>query len=140
MGRILGIDYGKKRVGLAVTDPLKIISNSLDTIDTSLIINYLKQYLQKEEVEAFVLGLPVDLQNNDTDVTADVRRFAKVLEKEFPAIKLHFYDERFTSKMAMQTLVNAGKNKKFRRDKSNIDKVSASIILRDWMEYSLVKF
>lgn len=134
MARILALDYGKKRTGIAVTDSLQIIANSLTTIETIELLDFLKKYIAKEDVEAIVMGLPVDLQNNKTDATQSVRTFAKKLEIAFPDKRLHFYDERFTSKMALQTLIDAGTTKKYRKDKGNIDKISATIILQDWME------
>lgn len=134
MARILALDYGKKRTGIAVTDSLQLIANALTTIETPLLLAFLKKYVEKEDVAYFVLGLPVDLQNQKTDATQSVKTFAKKLEIAFPNKKLHFYDERFTSKLALQTLIAAGTTKKFRKDKGNIDKISATIILQDWME------
>jgi len=97
MGRVLAIDYGKKRTGLAVTDPLKIIATALETVLTADLLKYLIKYTQAEEVEQIVLGLPVNLNSQDTDVTADVRKFADILRTNFPTFPVHFYDERFTS-------------------------------------------
>jgi putative Holliday junction resolvase len=133
MARILSIDYGTKRVGLAVTDPLQIIATSLETVPTENIIAYLQQYCQKEEVESFVLGLPMNLDTTDTHSTKAVLEFQKTLEKIFPDKPVTLLDERFTSKIAMQTMVSGGMKKKDRRQKENIDKVSAVIILQDYM-------
>jgi putative holliday junction resolvase len=133
MGRVLAIDYGKKRTGLAVTDPLKIIATALETVLTVDLLKYLVDYLQKEEVEQIVLGLPVNLNSQDTDVTADVRKFANILRTQFPAIPVHFYDERFTSKMALQSMIDSGTKKKDRREKGNLDKISAVIILQSFL-------
>lgn len=130
----MALDFGKKRTGIAATDSLKLIANSLITVETSELLSFLKKYFEKEEVEAIVLGLPVNLKNEKTDATQSVRTFAKKLELAFPEKKLHFYDERFTSKIALQTLITAGTTKKYRKDKGNIDKISATIILQDWME------
>ena len=127
MGRVLAIDYGKKRTGLAVTDPLKIIATALETVLTIDLLKYLADYMQKEQVEQIVLGLPVNLNSQDTDVTADVRKFADILRNQFPAIPLHFYDERFTSKMALQSMIDSGTKKKDRREKGNLDKISEVI-------------
>ena len=127
MGRLLSIDYGSKRIGIAVTDPLKIIANALTTVNNKDIFNFLKEYLLKEAVDGFVVGMPVNLNNQDTDITPDVRKFVVKLKAHFPTINVHIIDERFTSKMAMNTLIQAGTTKKFRRDKGNIDKVSAAI-------------
>lgn len=133
MGRVLAIDYGKKRTGLAVTDPLKIIATALDTVLTVDLLKYLLDYMQKEEVEQMVLGLPVNLNSQDTDITADVRKFADILRNQFPATPVHFYDERFTSKMALQSMIDSGTKKKDRREKGNLDKISAVIILQSFL-------
>ena len=135
MGRVVGIDYGRRRVGIAVTDSLKIIANALTTVDAKDIFTFLKTYIAKEPVEAFVVGMPVNLDNKDTDATPDVRKFVIQLKKEFPEIPVNLVDERFTSKMALKTLIEAGTTKKFRRDKGNIDKVSAAIFLQEWVNY-----
>jgi putative Holliday junction resolvase len=100
------------------------------TID---LLKYLADYMQKEEVEQIVLGLPVNLNSQDTDITADVRKFADILRNQFPAIPLHFYDERFTSKMALQSMIDSGTKKKDRREKGNLDKISAVIILQSFL-------
>jgi putative Holliday junction resolvase len=133
MGRVLAIDYGKKRTGLAVTDPLKIIATALETVLTIDLLKYLADYMQKEEVEQIVLGLPVNLNSQDTDITADVRKFSDILRNQFPAIPLHFNDERFTSKMALQSMIDSGTKKKDRREKGNLDKISAVIILQSFL-------
>lgn len=133
MGRILAIDYGRKRTGLAVTDPLKIIATALDTVMTADLLKYLKAYILKETVEQIVLGLPVNLKAEDTDVTAEVRAFSEVLKVNFPEIPIHFYDERFTSKMALQSMIDSGTKKKDRREKGNLDKISAVIILQSFL-------
>jgi putative holliday junction resolvase len=136
MGRILAIDYGLRRTGIAVSDPLQIIANSLETVETKNLLTYLKTYVEKENVAMIVIGLPKNLANEDTDATSSVRDFIKILQTTFPTLPIHSYDERFTSKMAMQTLVAAGTTKKFRKNKTgNIDKVSATIILQDFMSF-----
>jgi putative Holliday junction resolvase len=135
MARIVGIDYGRRRVGIAVTDSLKIIANALTTVEAKDIFKFLKEYVAKEPVEAFVVGMPVNLNNEDTDATPDVRRFVVQLKKDFPDLPVHLMDERFTSKMALKTLIEAGTTKKFRRDKGNIDKVSAAIFLQEWINH-----
>ena len=129
----MAIDYGKKRTGLAVTDPLKIIATALETVLTIDLLKYLADYMQKEEVEQIVLGLPVNLNSQDTDITADVRKFADILRSHFPVIPVHFYDERFTSKMALQSMIDSGTKKKDRREKGNLDKISAVIILQSFL-------
>ncbi len=134
MGRILAIDYGSKRVGLAVTDPLKIIASALDTVHSKDVIEYLKAYTQKEEVEAFVVGMPVNLDGADTNNTPQVKGFIKTLKKALPEIPVHLHDERFTSSMALSAMISSGYSKKDRREKGNIDKISATIILQSFME------
>jgi putative holliday junction resolvase len=136
LGRILAIDYGTKRVGIAVTDPLKIFATSLDTIHSAKLIAFLKDYHAREQVEAFVLGMPKRLDNTDTNNTLHVEVFFKQLVKHFPEIPVYLVDERFTSSIALDTLIAAGTTKKFRRDKTNIDKVSAVLILQTYLERS----
>jgi putative holliday junction resolvase len=133
MGRILSIDYGLKRCGLAVTDPLKIIATALDTVETYNLLTYLKTYISLESVELILIGLPVDLKSQDTDITENVRKFAEVLQKEIPMIQLTFVDERFTSKMASQSLLASGLKKKDRQQKGNLDKISAVIMLQSYL-------
>ncbi len=137
MGRILAIDFGKKRTGLAVTDPLKIIATPLETVPTHQVISFLKNYHQTESIEAFVIGMPKNLMNNDTDSTSSVRSFINLLQKEFPGHEIHQVDERFTSKMAMQAMVSGGMKKSERRKKENVDKLSATIILQSYLESKL---
>jgi putative Holliday junction resolvase len=134
MPRILAIDYGAKRTGLAVTDPSKIIASALETVPTDKLLEYLKKYIQNEAVEAFVVGMPKNLDGTTTDGTAYVERFVIELKNIFPEIAIHLHDERFTSKMAMQTMIAGGMKKKDRRIKGNIDKISAVIILQSFME------
>lgn len=134
MSRILGIDLGKKRTGLAVTDPLQIIAGPLKTIPTHTVIQFLKTYMTVESVEAIVLGFPTNLNNEDTDMTSDVRSFKKRLEREFPGKAIHLQDEKFTSKMALDAMIAGGMKKKDRRIKGNVDKISATIILQSYLE------
>ncbi|MBB6001397.1 Holliday junction resolvase RuvX [Arcicella rosea] len=134
MGRILAIDYGSKRVGLAVTDPLKIIASALDTIHSKDVLEFLKTYVAREEVEAMVVGMPVNLDGEDTNNTPQVKGFVKGLKKAFPEMPIHLHDERFTSSMAMSAMIASGYSKKDRREKGNIDKISATIILQSFME------
>ena len=133
MPRILAIDYGAKRTGLAVTDPLKIIASALETVPTDNLIIYLKKYMASEEVEAFVVGMPKNLDGSDTDGTIYVNRLLEELKTHFPAIPVHLQDERFTSKMAVQAMIAGGMKKKDRQVKGNIDKISAVIILQGFM-------
>ena len=133
MGRILAIDYGKVRTGLAVTDPLKIIATALETVATENLTVFLRNYLSQENVELFVIGLPVGLRSQETLTTEMVRTFAAELQKSFPDIPQRFADERFTSKMAQDSLIASGVKKQKRKDKGQIDKISAVIILQSYM-------
>lgn len=139
MGRILAIDYGLKRCGLAVTDPLKIIAHALDTIDTKGLMPFLTQYFQQEEVERVIIGLPMNLQNQATHGTPLVQQFLQNFKKQFPSLPVETHDERFTSKMAFKTMLTVGLSKKDRRDKSTVDKISATIILQSYMESQSLK-
>lgn len=132
--RLLAIDYGSKRSGLAVTDPLQIIATGLETVRTHLLLDFLKKYTAQEEVEAIVIGMPRRLDASDTHNTQPVRDFVKKLENTFPQIPVHAHDERFTSSMALQAMIAGGSKKSERREKGNIDKVSAVIILQSYME------
>lgn len=135
MPRVLAIDLGTKRTGLAVTDPLKILANPLETIETSQLMSYLKSYCAKENVEALVLGLPIRLNGQDNEMTPRVMKLKGELEIAFPEKKIALVDERFTSKMAMQSMIAMGSKKKDRREKAgNLDKVSAAIILQSYLE------
>lgn len=134
MGRILAIDYGTKRVGLAVTDPLQIIASPLETVHSKDVIIYLKEYDRNEGIEAFVLGMPKRLDNTDTNATPHVKQFEKLLRKNFPEKAVYLQDERFTSKMALDAMISGGSKKKDRKEKGNIDKISAAIILQSYLE------
>ncbi len=134
MSRLLAIDYGTKRTGLAVTDPLKIIATALTTVESKDLMKFLKEYTAKEEVEAFVLGMPKTLSNEDSGNAKYVQSFAENLKREIPFIPIHFADERFTSSMAKQSMIDSGVKKKDRRVKSNVDKISATLILQTFME------
>lgn len=133
MSRILAIDYGAKRTGLAVTDPLQIIATGLETVRTFLVIDFLKQYLDKEPVEAFVVGMPTRLDSTDTNNTPLVRGFIKQLQKAFPEMAIYPHDERFTTSMALQSMIASGTKKSDRRQKGALDQVSATIILQSFM-------
>ena len=133
MGRVLAIDHGRKRTGLAVTDPLRIIASALDTVPTAEVIAYLKAYLAREEVDGFVVGLPMGLDGRPTDATAGVEAFLKQLRKAFPGKWIETVDERFTSSLAKQAVLQSGIGRKARRDKAQLDRISATIILQDWL-------
>ncbi|MBN3582583.1 Holliday junction resolvase RuvX [Algoriphagus aestuarii] len=135
MARIIAIDLGTKRTGLAVTDPLRMLANPMETIDTSGLLEYLKAYFAKEEVDTIVLGLPIRLNGKDNEMTPKVMEMKGKLEQIFPSKKIELIDERFTSKMAMQSMISMGSKKKDRREKAgNLDKVSAAIILQSYLE------
>ncbi|MDR2125962.1 MAG: Holliday junction resolvase RuvX [Prevotellaceae bacterium] len=134
MARILAIDYGQKRVGIAVTDNLQIIATALDTIHSKDVIAYISKYVERETVELFVVGFPKDLQNKTTDATKYVEAFIKHLGKTFPNIPIVTTDERFTSKIAFRAMIDGGLKKNARRDKAMIDKISAVIILQSYLE------
>jgi|SRR6185437_4410590 len=134
MPRILCIDYGKKRTGIAVTDPLQIIATGLTTVDTYELISFLKNYFLREEVELIVIGEPKNLDDSDTHATPLVQHFIKKLEKEFPKIPVKTVDERFTSKMAKQAMIDMGMKKKDRRNKRTVDEIAATIMLQEYME------
>ncbi|WP_339711031.1 Holliday junction resolvase RuvX [Cyclobacterium amurskyense] len=134
MARILAIDLGTKRTGLAVTDPLMIVASPLETIPTHHLLEYLKSYTSREEVSAIVLGWPKSLDGTDTNMTQPVVSLEKRLRKTFPNIKVELVDERFTSKMAMQSMISMGSKKKDRKEKAgNLDKISAAIILQTYL-------
>jgi putative holliday junction resolvase len=133
MGRIMAIDYGTKRVGVAVTDPMKMIASPLDTIHSSEAIAFIENYHSKNELETIVVGLPKHMDGNLNDVEVHIKDFIKKLKAKIPALKVERIDERFTSKMAFQSMITAGATKKQRAEKSNIDKVSAAIILQSYL-------
>ena len=139
MGRILGIDYGKKRVGLAVTDPLKIFASPLNTISAHDIDNFIADYMASEQVEAFVIGYPVKLNNEPSESVKYIDPFIRKLKKRFPGVPVHLVDERFTSQMAFRTMIDGGLKKKERQNKSIIDMISASIILQSFLDSKSAK-
>ena len=134
MGRILAIDYGKKRTGLAVTDPLRIIANGLATISTSDIFDYLTQYVAKESVDQLVIGKPIQPNGQPSENLTRVENFVNRWRKLHPEMPIDYYDERFTSVIAHQAMIAGGVKKKTRReDKGLVDEISATIILQDYM-------
>lgn len=134
MGRILAIDYGTKRTGIAVTDTLRIIATPLDTVLTAELLTFLKNYLQKEPVDEFVVGMPKTLRNEDSEIAPLVRLFVEGLKKTFPGKPVHLADERFTSTLAQRAMIEGGMKKKDRQVKGNVDKISATIILQSFMQ------
>lgn len=134
MSRILAIDYGGKRTGLAVTDPLKIIATGLETIDSKELIPWLKKYVAQEKVELIIIGLPKNWDESDTHGTPLVEAAIKKIQKEFPSVPLKTVDERYTSKMAKDAMLEMGMKKKDRRDKKNVDVIAATIILQEYLQ------
>lgn len=134
MDRIVGIDYGRKRVGVAVSDPLGIFASALDTVQSTKIIDYLKSYAQKEHVVKFVVGYPMNMDNRPSEAARDVDAFLKVLAKHFPGIPVELEDERFTSVLAHRAMIDGGMKKSGRMDKMSVDKISAAIILQTYMD------
>lgn len=132
--RILSIDYGKKRTGIAVTDPMQIIAGGLTTVETKDLMQFLRNYLAKEQVETIVIGLPTQPNGLPSENQARVRSFTGELKKTFPHVKVVFYDERFTSVIAHRTMIDMGLTKKRRQDKALVDEISATIILQNYLE------
>ena len=133
MARILSIDYGKKRTGLAVTDPLQLIAGGLATVSTSTLFEYLSQYVAKEAVERIVIGEPRQPNGQPSENLARVQQFVNRWRKAMPQIPIEYYDERFTSVLAHQAMLEGGLRKKARQDKALVDEISATIILEDYM-------
>ncbi|NIG57243.1 Holliday junction resolvase RuvX [Chitinophaga sp. Cy-1792] len=134
MPRIMAIDYGKKRTGLAVTDPLQLIASGLTTVATHDLIPYLKKYLAAEQVEKIVIGEPKNLDGGATDATALVTECVRILKKNFPDVPIVKVDERFTSKIAFQSMIASGLKKKDRQNKALVDEISATIILQEFLQ------
>lgn len=134
MGRIMAIDYGTKRIGIAVTDPLQLFASPLLTVNTGDFDSFIENYLIKEEIEAFVIGYPVQMNNMPSESVKSLNPFIKKIRKKFPDKPVHLADERFTSQMALRTIIEGGVRKKDRMDKSLVDKISASIILQSFLD------
>ena len=134
MSRILCIDYGKKRTGIAVTDPLQIIATGLTTVDSHELISFLKKYFQQEDVELIVIGEPKNLDDSDTHATPLVKEAIQKLQKEFPLIPIKTVDERFTSKMAKQAMIDMGMKKKARQNKRTVDEIAATMMLQEYLQ------
>ncbi len=134
MDRIIGIDYGRKRVGVAVSDPLGIFASALETVPAAKIIEYLKNYTQNNKVVRFVVGYPMNLNGKPAECAQYVDIFLKQLKKQFPDIPVTLEDERFTSQLAMKAMIAGGMKKSDRREKENVDKISAAIILQSYMD------
>ena len=134
MGRILAIDYGSKRTGLAVTDPMRIIATALETVESPKLIEYLKSYFKKEAVDEVVIGMPKQLNNQDSESALGVRKFVEIFKTTFPDKPIALADERFTSAQAHRTMLDGGMNRKNRQVKGNVDKISATLILQNYMQ------
>lgn len=137
MSQIIAIDYGKVRCGIAATDDAQIVASSLTTVETPKLTGFLEQYFVDHRVEAMVIGLPTDLKGNMSEIETDILVFVEKAKALFPEVKIHRFDERFTSKMASYYISQSGKNKKQRQEKALIDKVSATLILQNFLEQKL---
>ena len=135
MDRIIGIDYGRKRVGVAVTDPLGIFASALDTVHSAKIIDYLKKYASNENVVRFVVGYPMNMNGKPSEAAKDVDIFLKHLAKAFPDIPVTLEDERFTSVLAHRAMIEGGMSKKDRMNKESVDQISAAIILQSYLDH-----
>ncbi len=133
MGRILSIDYGQKRVGIAVSDEMRIIATGLKTVASKDIWTFLKDYLSEENVDCIVVGEPTDMQNNPSDASRFIEPFVRKLVKTYPDMKIDRFDERFTSKIAQEAMLAGGLNKKRRQDKALVDTISATLLLQSYM-------
>lgn len=134
MGRILGIDYGRKRTGVAVTDPLKIVAGNLATVPTHTLMQFIKDYIAREQVERIVVGQPTQLNGEPSESMRYITPFVNRLQKELPDMPIVMYDERFTSTIAHQAMIDGGMEKSDRRDKSRVDSIAATIILNDYLQ------
>lgn len=134
MGRILAIDYGGKRTGLAATDPSRIIASPLETVETTKLTPYLKEYIPKNKVDQIVVGYPTNPNGDENPILKQIRLFTDNLKKLFPDIPMAFYDEQYTSKEAMKMMVAGNFGKKYRAERGNTDKMAAALILQGWME------
>lgn len=134
MARIMSIDYGQKRTGIAVSDPLQMIANGLTTVDTAQLLDFIADYLSKEQVERIVVGYPKQTNGEDSENMKRITPFVNRLRKLYPTITVELYDERFTSVLAHRAIIESGIGRKARQDKALVDKISATIILQDYME------
>lgn len=134
MDRIIGIDYGRKRIGVAVSDPLRIFASALETVQSAKIIEYLQKYAEQETIVRFVVGYPINMNGQPSEAAADVEVFLKQLAKHFPNIPVTLEDERFTSVLAHRAMIDGGMKASERRDKTSVDKISAAIILQSYLD------
>ena len=135
MGKVLGIDYGTKRTGLAITDATQLIASGLTTVLTHNLDDFISDLVAKDDISSFVVGKPINLDGSSTDSTSHVKGFIKRLKQKYPTIPIHQVDERFTSRMAKQSILSSGVRKKERQNKALVDKVSATIILQNYLDY-----
>jgi len=133
MARILAIDFGTKRTGIAVTDELQLIASGLDTVATTTLIDFLKKYFEAEKVDLVIVGQPLQKDGTPSDVESEIKKFLDVFSKQFPVMPVKRVDERYTSKMAFQTMIDSGLKKKQRRNKALLDEISATIILQEYL-------
>lgn len=138
MGRILAIDYGRKRVGIAVTDTLQLIANGLTTVSSEQILSFLETYIQKEQVDEIIVGLAKQMNNELSESMQYITPFVKGLQNKFPTVPVTMVDERFTSKMAQQTMIESGISKKSRQNKALVDQISATILLQSYLESKMI--
>jgi putative Holliday junction resolvase len=137
MPRILAIDYGGRRSGIAVTDPLKLIATGLCTVETPKLVGFLKEYISREQVELLLVGMPLNLDDSPTDATPLVRKFIEAVKKHLPDLPVQEVDERYTSKLASRAMVDMGMKKKQRQNKAMIDEIAATIMLQDYLQHHL---
>lgn len=135
VGRYMAFDYGTKRIGLAVTDPLRIIATGLETLHPNRILEFLLQYIKTEKVSLFIVGKPLQMDNSPSEITPHIEGFIRILKKNFPDIPIVMADERFTSLIANRTLQQSGLNRKARQNKELVDRISATLILQSYMEW-----
>ncbi|HAM10397.1 MAG: Holliday junction DNA helicase RuvA [Bacteroidetes bacterium GWF2_41_9] len=134
MGRIIGIDYGKRRIGIAITDPLQMFASPLTTITPAEFDTFIKDYLKTESVDEFVIGYPRQMNNQPSESVKYIDPFIKKLKKSYPEIQVHLADERFTSQLAFRSMIDGGVKKENRKDKAMVDRISASIILQSYLD------
>ena len=135
MSQVVAIDYGKVRCGIAATDDMQLIASALTTVETKNIFSFLEKYFSENKVETLVIGLPTDLKGNLSEIETDILKFIEKVKELFPEVEIHRFDERFTSKMAFQTMIDSGLKKKQRQNKGLIDEIAATILLQDYLNY-----
>lgn len=134
MGRLIAIDYGRRRSGIAVTDPLRIVASGLTTVPSATLVDFLRSYTARESVDAIIMGYPTDMRGRESESMRYIRPAVERLKREFPAIPVIYYDERFTSVLAHRAMIDGGMKKSDRRDKAIVDEISATILLNDYLQ------